>query len=474
MSKKFKLLINGEWRSTARELEVRSPYDGALAGVTYQGGISELTEALDGAHSAFQTLRGWPAYKRAEAIGAVVAGLRARMDEIAAVISMEAGKPVKDSRSEVGRAINTFQIALEETKRLEGSLIPLDLMEGSEGRFGLVKRFPVGPVLGITPFNFPLNLVAHKVAPCMACSNPVIVKPASKTPLTALLLAEIIDEAGWPAGGVNVVPCPGEVAEGLLGDERLKKLSFTGSPAVGWRLKSRAGRMRVTLELGGNAGVVVTEDADLEYAAKRSIAGAFSYAGQVCISLQRIYVHASVFDEFKRIFLEGCAALKLGDPMDEATDVGPLIDTKAIERIGAWVDEAVKEGAEILTGGKCSGSIFPPTVLTNTRASMKVSSEEVFGPVVTLESYESFEEAIAEVNSGPYGLQAGVFTRDISRAFYAFERLDVGGVIVNDIPTYRADNMPYGGVKMSGFGREGVRYAIEEMTELKVLVLKNG
>jgi glyceraldehyde-3-phosphate dehydrogenase (NADP+) len=474
MSKKFKLLINGEWRSTAKELEVFSPYDGALAGVTYQGGPRELKEALDGAQSAFETLREWPAYKRATVIGAVVAGLRARTEEIAAVISMEAGKPVKDSRSEVGRAINTFQIALEETKRLEGSLMPLDLMEGSEGRFGLVKRFPVGPVLGITPFNFPLNLVAHKVAPCMACSNPVIVKPASKTPLTALLLAEIIDEAGWPAGGVNVVPCPGEVAETLLKDERLKKLSFTGSPAVGWRLKSRAGRMRVTLELGGNAGVVVTEDADIEYAAKRCIAGAFSYAGQVCISLQRIYVHTSVFDDFKRVFLDGCAALKLGDPMDEATDVGPVIDTMALERIGAWVDEAVKEGAEILTGGKPSGSIFPPTVLTGTRPSMKVSSEEVFGPVVTLEAYDRFEEAVATVNSGPYGLQAGVFTRDISRAFYAFERLDVGGVIVNDIPSYRADNMPYGGVKMSGFGREGVRYAIEEMTELKVLVLKNG
>ena len=471
MAKKYKLFVGGEWRDTSAELQVLNPYDGSLVGIAYQGGAGELTEALDAAESAFGVLKGWPAYKRAEAMERVVDGLKERKAEIAEIIAREAGKPIRDSTREVERTITTFKVALEESKRLEGSLVPFDIMEGSEGRFGLVKRFPVGPVFGISPFNFPLNLVAHKVAPAMACGNPIIIKPASKTPLTALLLAEIIDAAGWPAGGVNVVPCTGAVAEGLLDDERLKKLTFTGSPAVGWRLKAKASRMKVTLELGGNAGAVITEGADLLEAAKRCTMGAFSYAGQVCISVQRIFIHKSVFDEFKGQYLKECAALKLGDPLDPATDVGPMIDLKSIERTKGWVAEAVKGGAELLAGGEPSGSLFPPTVLTGTTHSMKVCTEELFAPVVTLERYDNFEEAIDTVNSGRYGLQAGIFTGDISRALYAFERLDVGGVIINDVPTYRSDNMPYGGVKMSGFGREGIKYAIEEMTELKVLVL---
>ena len=473
MAKKYKLFINGEWRETSAELQVLSPYDGSLVGVVSQGSALELTEALDAAHAAFEVLKGWPAYKRAAAMEGVVDGLKARKAEIAGIIAREAGKPARDSAREVERTITTFKAALEESKRLEGSIIPLDIMEGSEGRFGLVKRFPVGPVFGISPFNFPLNLVAHKVAPAMACGNPIIIKPASKTPLTALLLAEIIDAAGWPAGGVNVVPCTGAVAEGLLDDERLKKLTFTGSPAVGWKLKAKASRMKVTLELGGNAGAVVTEGADLAEAAKRCTMGAFSYAGQVCISVQRIYVHGSVFDEFKGLYLKECAALKLGDPLDPATDVGPMIDSKSVERTNGWVAEALRDGAELLAGAEPSGNLFPPTVLTGTTRSMKVCTEELFAPVVTLERYDNFEEVIALVNSGQYGLQAGIFTGDIARALYAFETLDVGGVIINDVPTYRSDNMPYGGVKMSGFGREGIKYAIEEMTELKVLVLKN-
>ncbi|MBI5559936.1 MAG: aldehyde dehydrogenase family protein, partial [Deltaproteobacteria bacterium] len=330
---------------------------------------------------------------------------------------------------------------------------------------------PVGPVLAITPFNFPLNLVAHKAAPSMACGNPVIVKPASKTPLTALILGEIITEAGWPEGGVSVVPCENALAEKMVVDERIKKLSFTGSASVGWRLKGMAGGKKVTLELGGNAGVIVDEDSDVESAAKRCVAGAFSYAGQICISVQRIYVHKNIFERFKETFLENEGALRLGDPLDEETDVGPMIEEAALKRTEAWVKEAVQEGAMVLAGGMRKGNFFLPTVLTGTRPSMKVCSDEVFAPVTTLEAFDRFEEAVDRVNSSLYGLQAGIFTNDIKKVFYAFEKLDVGGVIAGDIPTYRADNMPYGGVKMSGFGREGVRYAIEEMTERKILVL---
>ncbi|HXI09805.1 MAG TPA: aldehyde dehydrogenase family protein, partial [Thermodesulfobacteriota bacterium] len=331
---------------------------------------------------------------------------------------------------------------------------------------------PVGVVLGISPFNFPLNLVAHKVAPAMASGNPIILKPAQKTPISALLLAEIVTEAGWPAGGVNVVVTTNEMAEKLFSDERVKKLTFTGSAKVGWMLKNRAGAKKVTLELGGNAGAVVHEDSDIEFAAKRCTVGAFAYAGQVCISVQRIYVHRPVFERFKGLFLENCSKLRVGDPLDESTDIGPMIEEAAAVRTEEWVKEAVAGGAKVLAGGTRNGAFFPPTVLTGTRPSMKVCGEEVFAPVVSLESYESYEEAIEMVNSGLYGLQAGVFTRDIGRIFYAFETLDVGGVVVNDVPTYRVDNMPYGGVKLSGFGREGVRYAIEEMTELKLLALK--
>jgi len=317
-----------------------------------------------------------------------------------------------------------------------------------------------------------LNLVAHKVAPAMASGNPIILKPAQKTPLSALLLGEIVTAAGWPAGGLNVVVTTNEDAEKLFADERVKKLTFTGSAHVGWMLKNRAGAKKVTLELGGNAGAVVHEDADIETAAKRCVAGAFAYSGQVCISVQRIYAHRPVFERFKKLFLEHCSRLKSGDPLDETTDMGPMIDEAAAARTDEWVQEAVAGGARVLTGGDRKGGYYPPTVLTGTIHSMKVCCEELFAPVAVLEPYETFEEAIDSVNAGPYGLQAGVFTKDMSRIFYAYETLEVGGVVVNDIPTFRVDNMPYGGVKMSGFGREGVRYAIEEMTELKLLALK--
>lgn len=473
MSKDYKILIGGQWRKTERPLDVINPYDGSRVGTTYVAGQAELEEAVNSAQAAFETIKGYAAYQRAAVIKKVVDGIIGREEEIARVIAMEAGKPIRDCRAEVARAANTFQVALEESKRMEGAVIPLDIYPGSEGRMGIIKRFPVGVVLGISPFNFPLNLVAHKIAPAMACGCPIIIKPASKTPLSALLLGEIITDAGWPAGGVNVVPCSGADAERLLDDGRIKKLTFTGSAAVGWRLKAKAGARKVTLELGGNAGVIIHEDADIRHAARRCAIGAFSYAGQICISVQRIYVQRKVFDEFKAFFLESCQALKTGDPLDETTDIGPMIEEAAAVRTGEWVREAVAQGAILLTGGGRRGAFMEPTVITGTRPSMKVCGEEVFAPVATLEPYETFEEAVSEVNRGIYGLQAGVFTRDMGRILYAFEHLEVGGVIANDIPTYRVDNMPYGGVKMSGFGREGIRYAMEEMTEMRLLALKS-
>lgn len=472
MLKEYKILINNAWRATSRPLDVISPFDKSIVGRTYLASVAELKEAVDGAEAAFRELRSWPSYRKAAVIQKVVDGIKERADELARTIALEAGKPIKDARVEVRRAMSTFELAKEESKRLGGEVMPLDIIEGSEGRFGIIRRFPVGPVLGISPFNFPLNLVAHKAAPAMACGCPIIIKPASKTPLTALVLGEIITNAGWPGGGVNVVPSSNEDAEKLLDDERIKKLTFTGSPEVGWRLKAKAGRKKVTLELGGNAGVIVHSDSDIGLAAKRCSIGAFSFAGQICISVQRIYVEKTAFDEFRDSFLKHVSKIKLGDPLDEDTDVGPMIDETALQRTEEWVNEAVSGGAKLLTGGRRKGSFFEPTVLTDTKPSMKVCSEEVFAPVVTLEPYDGFEDALKELNRSKYGLQAGVFTNRMSDILLAYETLDVGGVIVNDIPTYRVDNMPYGGVKMSGFGREGVKYAIEEMTEVKLLAIK--
>ncbi|MBI5826551.1 MAG: aldehyde dehydrogenase family protein [Deltaproteobacteria bacterium] len=471
MTKEFKLLINGKRVRTSSEHMVASPYDGSVVGTAYFADRGLLNEAVEGSLKAFEALKRLPSYRKAELLRKVVEGIEFRREELARLIALEAGKPIKDARVEVHRAATTFRIALEEAKRLGGEVIPLDLAAGSEGRFGIVRRFPIGPVLGITPFNFPLNLVAHKAAPAMACGNPIIIKPAIKTPLTAIALGEIITEAGWPDGGVNVVLCPDEDTGWLFEDERIRKLSFTGSAKVGWMLKGRAGTRRVTLELGGNAGAIVHSDADLDYAAKRCAIGAFSNAGQICVSVQRIYVEKSVYERFKDTFIGICRGLKLGDPMNESTDVGPMIEEGAALRAEEWVKEAVAGGAQALIGGGRRGSLFEPTVLTGAKPSMKVCAEEVFAPIVTLESYDTFEGAVEEVNRGAYGLQAGVFTKDMGRVFYAYERLNVGGVIINDVPTYRVDNMPYGGVKQSGFGREGVRYAIEEMTELKVLAV---
>ena len=361
--------------------------------------------------------------------------------------------------------------ASETIRHGDDELMRLDTEASLGSRIGLLRRFPIGPVLGITPFNFPLNLVAHKVAPALAVGNPIVLKPAPQTPLTSLMLGEVVLQAGLPAGMVSILPCTNAVAERMVTDERFKLLSFTGSAAVGWMLKNKAGKKRVVLELGGNAGVIVEPDADLDHAADRCAVGGYAYSGQTCISVQRVFVHEAVYDRFVEQFVARVTALKTGDPADEATVIGPLIDEAAARRVEQWIQEATAQGARILAGGKRAGSVVEATVLANVTPAMKVSCREVFGPVVTVSRYKDFSAALASLNDSDYGLQAGVFTQDIDRIFRAYRELEVGAVLANEIPTFRAEHMPYGGVKDSGLGREGVRYAIEEMTELKLLIL---
>ncbi len=370
------------------------------------------------------------------------------------------------------RCVFNLRNASEEAQRLESELIPLDLFPAARGRWGLIRRFPLGTILAITPFNFPLNLVAHKVAPAIASGNSIVQKPASKTPICSLMLARIAYESGLPENALSVLPCSGGEAGQLAASDRFGLVTFTGSAEVGWGLKRKVARGRVTLELGGNAGVVIHGDANLGDAAARCAAGGFSYAGQSCISVQRIFVQKGVFDQFLQKFVEEVGKLKAGDPLDETTDVGPMISLADADRVEQWVAEAVSGGASLLTGGTRDGAVVRPTVLTNTRDAMRVNCEEVFGPVVTVEPYDDFPSALEKVNDSRFGLQAGVFTSDFNQIFQAFEALDVGGVVVNDVPTFRADHMPYGGVKDSGTGREGARYAIEEMTERKILIIR--
>jgi glyceraldehyde-3-phosphate dehydrogenase (NADP+) len=430
-----------------------------------------MERAVQAAVRGFEETRKLSSIRRSEILTRVAAGLATRKEEMARTITSENAKTIKLSRGEVDRGIATFTIAAEEAKRIGGEVLPLDLNAQSEGRLGITRRFPLGPIFGIAPFNFPLNLVSHKVAPSMAAGNTMVLKPASSTPLSALLLGEILLEAGMLPGTVNVTPCGADLADTLVGDDRFKLVTFTGSPAVGWELKKKAGRKRVTLELGGNAAVIVESDADLDLAVERAVTGSFAYSGQVCISVQRLYLHEKIADAFTQKFLERTKKLVLGDPFDEKTDLGPMIDEKSLERTQAWVDEAAKGGATVLCGGKREGRFFPPTVIAGVKPEMKVHCAEVFAPIVNLYRYKDFSEALAAVNDSPYGLQAGVFSRDIGRIFQAFEQLEVGGLIVNDVPTWRVDSMPYGGEKESGQGREGVRYAIEEMTQLRLLAL---
>jgi acyl-CoA reductase-like NAD-dependent aldehyde dehydrogenase len=465
-----KLFVAGEWVETGDWVEVRSPYDGEPVARVAKAGAAETKRAIDAAERAL--LEPLPAHKRAEILVKVVAGIARRHDEIARQISAEAGKPLKTARVETSRAMSTYTFAAVEARKLAGEVVPMDAAQAGEGKLAFTLRRPIGIVGAISPFNFPLNLVAHKLAPALAAGCPVVLKPASQTPLSALLLAELEEEAGLPAGWLSVVVGPSsEIGDVLVEDERVKALTFTGSGPVGWGIKERAAKKRVNLELGNATPVIVTADADVDAAAAAMAANAFSFAGQSCISVQRIYVERDAYDHFVEAFLPRVQALKVGDPADEETDVGPVIDEDAKERILEWIAEARDGGAEILSGGDEQDGLIRPTVIGNASPELKVSCEEVFGPVVTVNAVGSLDEAIELANSTRFGLQAGIFTSRLDSAMRAAQELEFGGVIVNEAPTFRSDQMPYGGVKDSGNTREGPAYAVRELTEERLVVI---
>ncbi len=467
-----RIFLAGRWVDSPDLLTIANPArPDEPAGVTYQATAEQYEEAADAAVAAFEVTRRLPAYERAAILRSISAGVRARREELGRLIALEAGKPIRDALMEVDRATLTFRLGAEEAERIGGELIPLDLMASSKGRVGITRRFPAGPVAAISPFNFPLNLAAHKLAPAIAAGCSIVLKPPSRDPLTMLTVAEIVEQAGAPMGSVSILPMSREIGDRLVADDRFRLLTFTGSPAVGWGMKARAGKKKVVLELGGNAGAIVDRTADLEWAVKRITVGAFSYSGQVCISVQRLFVHDDVFDTFVERFTAAAGALRLGDPLDPEVDLGPMVDAKAALRARAWVEEAVAMGGRVLLGGTADGTFFAPTILADTPVEARVCSDEMFAPVVVLFRFSDFDDAVRRVNASSFGLQAGVFTNDLAHAFTAFTELEVGGVILNDVPTYRIDHMPYGGVKDSGLGREGLRHAIEDMTEIRILVV---
>jgi acyl-CoA reductase-like NAD-dependent aldehyde dehydrogenase len=466
-------LVNGDWRTGDGTFEVTSPFDDTVVAEIGVPTAEDVDEAAATAAATFEESKHLPIHVRAGAMDHISRRLSETVDENAELIAREGGKPLKWATAEASRAVSTFRWASEVIRHGNDEAMRLDTEAALGSRMGILRRFPLGPVLGITPFNFPLNLVAHKVAPSLAIGAPIVVKPASATPLGALRLAEFFAETELPKGMYQVLPVSSTVADGMARDERYRKISFTGSAAIGWYLKGLDAKKRVTLELGGNAGVIVHSDADLDHAAARVAFGGYYQAGQSCISVQRILVQSEVYEDFLDRLVKQVQSLKVGDPLDPTVDVGPVINRGEVDRIAAWVAEAGAQGAEILTGGEADGPFFQPTVIARTTPEMKVRCEEIFGPVTTVTPYQTFEEALAEVNNSKYGLQAGVFTNDIARAFEAHRTLDVGGVIVNDVSAFRADQMPYGGSKDSGFGREGLRFAMEEMTEPRIMVLSN-
>jgi glyceraldehyde-3-phosphate dehydrogenase (NADP+) len=471
-TKPHPIFLAGRWVESPDVLEIANPADGANpAGATFNATEAQYEEAVTAAVEAFEITRRLPAYERGRILREISAGIAARREELGRLIALEAGKPIRDAMVEVDRAVLTFRLGAEEAERMTGELIPLDLMPASKDRVGITRRFPIGPIAGISPFNFPLNLAAHKISPAIASGNPIVLKPPSKDPLTMLTVAEIIEAAKPPEGSVSILPMTRELGDRMVADERFKLLTFTGSPSVGWRMKERAGKKRVVLELGGNAGAIVDRTADLDWAAKRCIVGGFGYAGQTCISVQRLFVHAEVWDAFMDKFLAGVANLRRGDPLDPETDIGPMVDADAASRTQRWVDEAVAMDGKILAGGKAEGTFFQPTVLTDVPVAAQVCSNEAFAPLVVAFAFTDLDDAIARVNDSMFGLQTGIFTNDLTGAWKSFNELEVGGVIVNDIPTYRIDHMPYGGVKDSGLGREGIRWAIDDMTEIRIMVL---
>jgi acyl-CoA reductase-like NAD-dependent aldehyde dehydrogenase len=469
----YKLLIDGRWVDGGPSMEVKNKYDGKIVGTLPTARKEDVDAAIEAAERAEDVMADMPAYKRAEILLKTAALLRERSDDLAKTIAAEAGKALKFARAEVDRAISTFTIAAEEAKRLHGETIPLDAVPAGEGYFGFWTRRPVGVIAAISPFNFPLNLVAHKVAPALASGNTLVLKPASTTPLAAVKLCQILQEAGLPPGAINlVIGSGGTVGEWLVTDPRVDKITFTGSPDVGRHILSVAGIKKVTLELGNTSPVVVAPDADLDFVAKRCAVGAYYNSGQVCISVQRIYSEKNVYEPFSEKFVKATEAMVVGDPLDERVDVGPMIDSKEVDRIEDWVREAQTSGAKVLTGGKRDGTVYYPTVLADVQDDMKVIVEEAFAPVASIISSDDFESALKQANDTKFGLQVGVFTNDVNRVFKAVRRLNFGGVIVNDTPNFRADHMPYGGNRQSGLGREGVRFAMEDMTNIQMVAIR--
>ncbi len=471
MAERYPLWIAGAWEEGEEPLHVTSPYDGAPVGDTSLAGPGQIEKAIAAAVHARKEMADLSSRQRAEVLMAVGRRMAERKDDAVRLMVLEAGKPLRQAAAEFERALLTIQTAAEESKRAGGDVLDLDLTATTRGHMGIVRRFPIGPVLGISPFNFPLNLAMHKVASAIASGNPIVLKPAAKTPLTWLAMARLFAETDLPKGALSVLVCTNERTGRMVEDERFAMVSFTGSAPVGWSIKARAGKKKVVLELGGNAGAIVDASADVDAAAQKLVVSAFAYAGQSCISAQRLFVLKERQEDFTERFVQAAGRLKVGDPQDPDTDVGPLIDGAAARRGRAWVGEARAQGARQLVGGDGTGNVVPPTVLAAVPSHARVCAEEVFGPVAVLAPADSFQEALVRVNDSRYGLQAAVFTRDLPNAFRAFRELEVGGVIVNEAPSYRVDPMPYGGVKESGFGREGLRYAMEEMTEPRIMVV---
>ena len=469
---KFPALIAGEERAGDGTMAVHSPYDGKPVGEVAIAGTRDMEDAIASAALAFKDCRQLPRYERQAILRRIAAALHERSDALVDLMIADSGKPRRFARIEVERAISTFSLAADEVTRGAGEVLPLDVAPSGVGYTAIASRRAIGPIGAISPFNFPLNLAAHKIAPAIAVGNPIVLKVPPQAPLSTLELARIVYASGWPKMGFSAMHAPVEIAQALATDERIVMLSFTGSSAVGWHLKSISGRKRVALELGGNAAAIVCDDADIAWAAQRCALGAFAQAGQVCIKVQRIYVLRNRYEAFREALLRETRALAIGDPNDERTMVGPVIDARSAERIADWVAQSIAGGARVLCGNTWERRVMAPTLLEDTQPSMCVESEEVFGPVATLRPVDSLNEAFERTNATRFGLQAGIFTHDVRTIAAAFERLDVGGVIANDYPTLRIDNFPYGGVKESGFGREGVRYAMDEMSEMKSLVIR--
>lgn len=467
-----KILVGGNWRETSDVLEVRFPYDDSVVDSVYMATHKDMEDALIAAQQGFEVTRKLPSYKRTEILEKLGALMRRDFDEIVELMIMEGGKNRKTAIGETTRALQTIKVSAEEARRsMGGEVFSVDWTAAGENRQGFTRRRPIGTILGITPFNYPINLACHKIGPAIATGNAIILKPAEATPLSSVKLAELVLEAGYPPQAFSMLNAYGKDTELMVTDQRIAMLSFTGSASVGWMLKSKAKYAKIALELGGNAGLIVHNDADLDMAIAQAAAGGFANAGQNCISVQRILIHHDIFEEYTERLVNAVGKLKVGDPREADTDIGPMIRMRDAERAESWVQAALEAGATIAHGGTREGTMFQPTIMTETRQDMLVNCEEVFAPVVTVSPYQNWDDAVAIINDSPYGLQAGIFTNDMKRIMDAWERIDVGGLHVNSVSTFRVDHMPYGGIKQSGFGREGIKYAMEDMTELSLMVV---